>query len=285
MLERVDRIQLAVRDRGAAARQFQDLLGAEVVGESDSAYLDARRTVLALGESEVELCEPRGRGLARLHLDQWGEGLLSAGFSTSALPALRARLAAQGARVFEDAGQLYLEPGETAGMRAVLTPSRPRRRTGPVSHLYEVTNTLASDWRAAAERYARLFGLDPARFSPIESARFGYTGTLTLFHPPARLDRIEISQVVDPRTAMGRFVAKRGDSLYMAYAEMDDVAALVRRLLARGARFTPRGPDASAERHGLWIHPSALSGLLLGVSRTTLAWEWSGRPELVAPLA
>jgi hypothetical protein len=84
---------------------------------------------------------------------------------------------------------------------------------------------------------------------------------------------------------MGRFVAKRGDSLYMAYVEMDDVAALVRRLLARGARFTPRGADPAMERHGLWIHPSALSGLLLGVSRTTLAWEWSGRPHLVAPLA
>ena len=25
--------------------------------------------------------------------------------------------------------------------------------------------------------------------------------------------------------------------------------------------------------------------ILLGVSRTTLAWEWSGRPELVQPLA
>ena len=35
------------------------------------------------------------------------------------------------------------------------------------------------------------------------------------------------------------------------------------------------------ERDGLWIHPGALHGLLLGVSRTTLAWEWSGRPELV----
>jgi hypothetical protein len=26
----------------------------------------------------------------------------------------------------------------------------------------------------------------------------------------------------------------------------------------------------------------ARSGLLLGLSRTTAAWEWSGRPELVA---
>jgi hypothetical protein len=154
--------------------------------------------------------------------------------------------------------------------------------TGPVRHLYEVTNTIVSDWTAAAERYTRLFGLDPARFSPIHSDRFGYTGTLALFDPPARLDRIEISQVTDPGSPMGRWAAKRGDSLYMCYAETDDVGAIVRRLGRHHARFTPRGGEPLDERDGLWIHPSALGGLLLGISRTTVAWEWSGRPELVA---
>ena len=68
----------------------------------------------------------------------------------------------------------------------------------------------------------------------------------------------------------------------MCYAETPDVGAIVRRLNLKQARFTARGGDPEAERDGLWIHPSALSGLLLGVSRTTAAWEWSGRPELVS---
>ena len=88
------------------------------------------------------------------------------------------------------------------------------RRVGLATHLYEVTNTILSDWRVAAGRYVRLFGLDPARFSPIKSERFGYVGTLTLFDPPQRLDRIEISQVNDPASAMGRWVARHADSLY-----------------------------------------------------------------------
>src|SRR3990167_4363558 len=67
-LERVDRVQLVVRDRQAAARTFAAVLGGEPVGESESAYLGARRTVLALGESEVELCEPAGPGRAPAHL-------------------------------------------------------------------------------------------------------------------------------------------------------------------------------------------------------------------------
>ncbi|MBI4254453.1 MAG: VOC family protein [Candidatus Rokubacteria bacterium] len=281
MLERVDRVQLAVRDRHAAAKVFADLLGARPTREAESAHLGARRTVLALGESEVELCEPAGAGPVREHLERWGEGLLTAGFAVRDMTDLHARLAEEGAECAEDGDQTYLEPSQTAGMRVVLTPGRPVARAA--ARLYEVTNTLVSDWQAAAGLYARLFALDPAHFSPITSERFGYVGTLTLFDPPARLDRIELSQVVNPASAMGRWVAKRGDSLYMCYLETDDVPGLVRRLEARGARWTPRGTDPTTERDGLWVHPSALHGLLLGVSRTTLAWEWSGRPALVIP--
>src|SRR5512137_1736002 len=223
MLERVDRIQMAVADAAEAARAFQDLLGAEPAREEDSDYLNARRSILTLGASEIELCVPRGAGLVRAHLDRWGPGLLTAGFSVASVPALRAHLVAEGVEFTREGEQTYLEPSETAGMRVVVSPAGPGRRLGLVSHLYEVTNTLVSPWAAAAERYARIFKLDPSRFAPIRSERFGYVGTLTLFDPPGRLDRIEISQVTDPQTPMGRWAAKRGDSLYMCYAETPDV--------------------------------------------------------------
>jgi catechol 2,3-dioxygenase-like lactoylglutathione lyase family enzyme len=281
MLERVDRIQLAVRDRAAAARTFIELLGATPAREAPSAHLGARRSVLRLGECEVELCEPSGPGPVQEHLERWGEGLLAAGFAAPDMTELHAAFAEEGVGFVEDGGQTYLEPDAMAGIRVVLTPSWPAPRAG--ARLYEVTNTLVSDWKAAADLYARLFGLDPARFSPIRSDRFGYVGTLTLFDPPARLDRIEVVQTVNPASPMGRWAAKRGDSLYMCYLETDDVGGLVGRLEAAGGRWTPRSVDSPSERDGLWIHPSALHGLLLGVSRPTLAWEWSGRPELVAP--
>lgn len=281
MLERVDRVQLAVKDRRAAARIFAEVLGAETVCEAPSAHLGATRLVLALGSSEIELCEPSGHGPAAEHLDTQGEGLMTAGFSTRDMAALELNLERHGCRFAKEGEQIYLEPSQTLGMRVVLSPDAARPRAGLVGHLYEVTNTLVSDWRAAAERYARIFGLDPSRFSPIKSERFGYVGTLTLFDPANRLDRIEISQVTDPKSAMGRWVAKRGDSLYMCYCEADDVRPIIERLAARGARFTSRGPDPKSERDGLWVHPSAICGLLLGVSRTTVGWEWSGQPSRV----
>ena len=284
MLERVDRVQLVVKDRQAAARTFGEVLGARPIREAPSAYLGAARLVLALGSSEVELCEPSGPGPAAEHLSAWGEGLMTAGFSTRDMAGLRANLGRHGCRFAVEGAQVYLEPSETLGMRVVVTPDAAPPPAGLVRHLYEVTNTLVSDWRAAADRYTRIFGLDPSRFSPIASERFGYVGTLTMFDPKDRLDRIEISQVTDATSAMGRWAAKRGDSLYMCYVEADDVRPIIERLATRGGRFTTRGRDAAAERDGLWVHPSALCGLLLGVSRTSVGWEWSGQPARVARL-
>ena len=82
MLERVDRVQLVVRDRQAAARTFGEVLGARPVREAKSVDLAATRLVLALGSSEVELCEPSGPGPAAEQRGAEGEGLMTAGFST-----------------------------------------------------------------------------------------------------------------------------------------------------------------------------------------------------------
>ena len=56
------------------------------------------------------------------------------------------------------------------------------------------------------------------------------------------------------------------------------------RLLEANARYTPRGSDPATDPDCGWVHPKELHGLLLGVSRTGLAWDWSGRKELVPPV-
>jgi hypothetical protein len=80
---------------------------------------------------------------------------------------------------------------------------------------------------------------------------------------------------------MHRFFQRRGPSLYMCYIETDDVMELAGRLKAKGLRYAHS--EARAEDAGLFIHPSALYGMLMGVSRTNFAWTWSGRPELAGP--
>jgi hypothetical protein len=282
-MDRVDRVQLAVKSAAEAAATFGKLLGTEIVRQEPSAYLSAKRTILAMGESEIELCEPDGAGRTADFLAARGEGLMTAGLSCAKPQQLLKRIEGLNFTVSQDGDQFYLPGEEHYGMPFVISETLPRNRVGPVSFLYEVTNTLVSDWRQAAAHFAGTFGLHPRRFSKIASSNFGYEGTLTLFDPPNRLDRIELSQVVGKDVPMSRWVKARGDSLYMCYCEVHDMEDVVNRFLEAGVRWTPRGKSKEQERDGLWSHPGDLHGLLLGVSRTTVAWEWSGRPQDVHP--
>jgi len=257
---------LAVRDREAAADSFRAVLGAERVREDTSRLLGARRTVVQAGISEFELLEPSGEGPVRAHLERWGEGILAVGFSTADLSGLGSRLSQRGVSHSEEDGRLWIASDQTPGMNVLLSPDEERSPVGLINWLYEVTN-IVDDHQRAAAFYADAFGLDPAKFSPIHSDRYGYTGQLLLFNP-----------ITEPSLAMGRFAAKRGQSIYMGYAETDDVAAIQRRLEEREARYDGHSDDPNPE--GLFIHPTALHGMLMGVSRTNLAWSWSGRPEL-----
>ena len=269
-------MQLAVRDCMVAADAFAEVVGAEKVREDELRVFNAKRTVVQAGESEFELLEPAGDGAVASHLERWGEGIFAAGFSTDNPGALARRMDDRALRFREEGGQIFIEPDQTRGMRTVISRWSEREPVGLISSLYEVTN-IVEDHEGAASFYADAFGLDASRFCPIKSEQWGYTGTLTLFDPPSRLDRIELTQITEPSLAMGRFFARRGPSIYMCYAETGNTRAIRERLEARGSRYT-----AGRENGGgnLFVHPTALHGMLMGISRANLAWTWSGRPEL-----
>ena len=277
MLKRVDRVQIAVRDNADAERVVAEVFGGELLRRDNLSILRARRSTMQAGSSLIELLEADGAGPIADFVAKYDGGLYGAGFSVEDLDAAARRLDANGVRCERAAGQLYLDPKATFGINAVLSAHHERNPVGAIKWIYEVTNVVA-DWHVASDRYAKIFDLDASKFSPITSPEFGYTGALTLFNPPARLDRIELSQITDYDKAMGRFHRKRGDSLYMFFVETDDVDALAQRLEARGSKFAPR-PRDKAGMPELFIHPTAFNGVLVGVSRTEHAWTWSGDPE------
>ena len=279
MLTRVDRVQVVVSDRSAAAAGFGRLLDATVVREDRARILGARRTVLRLGSSEVELLEPDGAGLANDFLSATHGGLFAAGFATPDVARLRAHLTASGVAFAEEGDQLFLAPQalRVPGLRAVISRATERPASGLVQHLYEAT-LLVSDFAAVVRDAASRFGLETSHFVPIRSHEFGYEGVLTLFQP-GRLDRMEIITPNDPAKTMGRFFGKRGASWYMCYGEAPDLRPIRQRLLEHAPH------DWTGARNGipdnLFIHPKALGGMMLGLSRTTYAWTWSGHPERV----
>jgi 4-hydroxyphenylpyruvate dioxygenase-like putative hemolysin len=279
MLEHVDRVQIAVTDRAAAAETFAAVFGGEIVGDSAVRVLGAKRRVVHAGTSEFELLEPDGVGPVQAYLDQWGEGLFAAGFSTKDVAGLAKRVQSKGLQYTDEGGQLFIAPDQTPGLRMVISAEVDRPMIGTMRYLYEATN-LINDADASAAFYADRFGLDASRFVPIASKQYGYKGHLTMFNPPGRLDRIELSQITDDTRPMGRFMTRRGgETLYMCYIEAEDVGEIASRLDARGMRYAGRDPE-SPNPEGIFLHPSTLHGVLMGCSRTNLAWVWSGHPEI-----
>jgi hypothetical protein len=278
MLTRVDRIQVTSTDRRKTAERWRRLLDAELVRDDGLKALGARRSVLRAGTSEVEVLEADGPGPVAEHLSGGGGGLFAVGFAASDLDAVRGRL--EGIERETEGGQLFIDGDQLgiAGLRVVLSQHREREPAGLLSHLYEATH-LTPDSAGAAADLASRFALDASHFVPISSEQYGYSGTLTLFDPE-RLDRVETVTTTTHEKTMGRFFQRRGPCLYMAYAESDHVGAIRERLLVQAPDDWTGDREAQAP-DGLFIHPKALGGMLLGVSRTTFAWTWSGSPDRV----
>ncbi|MGE3076371.1 MAG: hypothetical protein AB7N24_10855 [Dehalococcoidia bacterium] len=275
MLSYVDRIQMVVPDRKAAVERWKLLFGAEQVSEDGSRHLNAHRTTVQAGRSLFEFLEPAGAGPIQDFRETWGQGLYGVGFSTPDLAALAKRIEGK-CPTIDEKGHLYL--AETKfGMPTVLVQDEPRDYVGHIRCVYEVTNPV-TNWETATGYYTDLFGLDASRYCPIGSKLYGYKGTLTLFEPPARLDRVEVVQTYEGSGAMDRFYRKRGDSLYMCYIETDDVTALEGRLQAANLRYSPG--EGRPDGTNIFIHPQTLFGMLMGVSKTMYGWAWSGHPEL-----
>jgi catechol 2,3-dioxygenase-like lactoylglutathione lyase family enzyme len=273
MLEKLDGVILAVRDARAAAQTFGAIFGTEVIGTEQHAGLGADITLLGCGTDAIRLAVPNGPGRVADHIEERGEGIVGVVFAADDPNAMIEHIESKG--VSTDNG--LLDPSKTHGLLTMIVPNSQRTKVGVISFLYEVTH-LVSDFQTVSDFWTDVFGLDGARFSPIESKQYGYTGMLTLFDPPRLLDRIEVVHPHDTTKAMGKFFVKRGEGPYMFFAETDDMPALQERLKAAEARFagggTVEGPGS------LFVHPSATHGVLIGVSPTNQAWVWSGRPEL-----
>ncbi len=285
MLKRIDRVQIAVPDRASAAVGWETLLGAEHEGDDRIASLAALRSRYRLGRGWIELLEPDGAGPVADAVARRGGHLFAGGASTDDLDALVTRLRGLGVEATVESGQIHLGPDDIGapGLRYVVSQGQAPHRVGALKAFYEVTN-LVRDAKAAVERCVELFGLDRSAFAPIESEHYGYDGVLTLFDSE-RLDRFEVITPHIPTNTMGRFFSRVGETLYMAFAETEELPAILERARERGAGFTAEPQDASGDGrdvHTAFLHPPALGGMMLGLSIPSVAWRWSGRPDRVA---
>jgi hypothetical protein len=282
MLTEIDRVLLATPDAEAAAAKWRERLDAAEVGRDALPSLGARRITLRAGTSDIELLEPDGEGAVADALKRRGRAHLFAAGASSPDPAQVAQTArASGAAHREADGRHYLTLTiEGAPIAFVISPPAVRKPAGRIDFLYEAT-VLAANQAAAVAQIRDAFGLDETCFTTITSEAFGYTGVLTLFEK-GRLHRFEVITPIDPDKTMGRYHAREGTGFYMAFAEAPDMGAI--EAASNGVGITidrPAARPANLNSDQLWLHPPSLGGMMLGVSRPTMAWQWSGHPERV----
>ena len=280
MLNRIDRILIAVSNADAVAQRWVELLDARIDRTDTVIALGATRVVVSVGDAELEILQPNGPGPVSEHLSAGRGGPFAAGVATDDLDALRTQLGACGVVPIDLGEQLYLNGAALGipGLDLVVSPHQSRDPVGFMANLYEATH-LTDDPDGTCSRFAEVFGLAQEQFVPISSDAYGYAGFLTLFDPTA-LHRIETIYPADADKTMGRYFRRFGPSMYMCYGETDDLPGLRERLIERAPEDWTGSTD---DPNGLFVHPRALGGVMLGVSRRSYAWTWSGSPDRVQP--
>ncbi len=112
-------------------------------------------------------------------------------------------------------------------------------------------SVVVRDLDAAVERYTRLFGLHVHRRA--ESKEFGFKNAIL----PTGIGHIELLQPTDPNKAVGRFLARHGEGVYLVGFECKDIAGGVAHLTKEGARVDHRRPDVA------WVHPQDAHGVFV----------------------
>lgn len=271
MLERTDRLALAVPDRRVAAEAFQQIYDAAPVDDAIDPAFNAHRLTLGWGRDQLELLEPAGDGPVQDFLAQNKRGIFAGGVAASDPAAVAAGLERHGVRVQQESAERFaVTPDDGDGIGMVISKTVEREPVGLDTKLWQITYAVP-DLEAGIARYLALLGMEDMFTYRYTSDLYGYDGAITWFDSrrEGRLDSLEYLDPNDPEKAVARFLARTGQGIYMASIEagpgaLDEVRT----------RISSTGPgwDGAADDILGFIHPLRQHGLLLAIVDSA-AWH------------
>jgi methylmalonyl-CoA/ethylmalonyl-CoA epimerase len=110
---------------------------------------------------------------------------------------------------------------------------------------------VVRDLEAAIERYGKLFGTTVHHRG--ESKEFGFKNAIL----PLGNGHIEFLEPTDPDKPVGKFLARKGEGVYLVGFECPDVPGAVAHLKSQGARVDGRRGDIA------WVHPQDAHGVFV----------------------
>src|SRR5204862_7870189 len=123
-----------------------------------------------------------------------------------------------------------------------------REETPMLGDVVELS-VVVRDLDEAVERFTKLFGLRVHRRD--ESKTFGFKNAIL----PTGIGHIELLQPTDPDKAVGRFLARHGEGVYLVGFERQDVPGAVKKLRGDGVKVD--GPREELA----WVYPRETNGL------------------------
>jgi methylmalonyl-CoA/ethylmalonyl-CoA epimerase len=112
-------------------------------------------------------------------------------------------------------------------------------------------SVVVRDLDTAIETFTKQFGLKVHHRG--ESKEFGFVNAIL----PTGIGHIELLQPTDPTKAVGRFLEKHGEGVYLVGFETKDIPGAVKSLKAQGLRVDHPQPDIA------WVHPRHAHGLFV----------------------
>ena len=260
MLERTDRLALAVPDVDAAISTYARIFDCTVVDDRRDVEAGARRVTLQWGQDQLELLEPQGPGPVLDFLQRERSGIFAGGFSLADPAALANRLEDKGIKVHQqEADRFIVFPDDFHGIGIILSRRVDRDRVGLSDKIWQITYA-GPGLTQELDRCTDLFDLATRFTNQYTSEQFGYDGAITWFdaRDGGLLDSLEYLEPTDPHKAVARFVKRNGSGIYMASIETDEVEQIK-------ARIERAGPGWSGTEFGGFIHPRRLHGLLIAL--------------------
>jgi methylmalonyl-CoA/ethylmalonyl-CoA epimerase len=112
-------------------------------------------------------------------------------------------------------------------------------------------SVVVKDLDEAIARFTKLYGLRVHHRG--ESKEFGFKNAIL----PTGIGHIELLQPTDPDKAVGKFLEKHGEGVYLVGFECQDIPGSVAKLRGEGVRVDNPKPDIA------WVHPRESHGLFV----------------------
>ncbi len=278
MLKKIHHVGIVVRSLEEAYKFYRDTLGLHVHVEATIEDQGVRAALLSVGDSEIELLEPiSNNGGVGKFLERRGEGLHHVCFETDNVDTELAATKAKGIDLIDPkprqglAGMIcflhpranhgvlveYAQPrgpdGQELGVHADPNPQPPAHN--PLPEKIDHIAIAVKDVDAAVKTFTANFGFPIARRGEEASLQIK-RAFLTIGN--ASLELFQPTSAENPAT---KFIAERGEGMYLLSLEVEDLDAakqhLAKRSVAMKVQSVPNGPRLG------FISPKSTHGVLL----------------------